>query len=83
MEIYWLWLCHLKGIGPVTLRKLVDGLGSPKAVYKANRDELQGIPGLKAGIIELLLSRRSLDTAKRVQEKMRMFKIFPKPSEIL
>lgn len=75
MEIYWIWLSHLKGIGPVTIRNLVDGFGSPKAVYDADLDELQSIPGLKVGIIEILLSQRSLDTAKRVQEKMRTFNI--------
>ena len=71
MEIYWLWLIHLKGVGPATLRKLVNGLGSPMAVYAATREELLNINGLRAGIIETLLSQRSLDTAKRVQEHMR------------
>ncbi len=71
METYWLWLIHLKGIGPATLRKLVNGLGSPMAVYAATREELLNIRGLRSGIIETLLSQRSLDTAKRVQEHMR------------
>ena len=70
MEIYWLWLIHLKGIGPATLRKLVNGLGSPMAVYAATPEELL-IMGLRLGIIETLFSQRSLDTAKRVQEQMR------------
>ena len=71
MEIYWLWLIHLKGIGPATLRKLVNGLGSAMAVYAASREELLSIKGFRSGIIEILLSQRSLDTAKRVQEHMR------------
>ena len=47
MEIYWLWLIHLKGVGPATLRKLVNGLGSPMAVYAATREELLNINGLR------------------------------------
>ena len=75
MEIYWLWLSHLKGIGPVTSRKLVNGLGSPRAVYQATSENLLSIQGLRSGLIETLLSQRSLDTAKGVQEHMRRCQI--------
>lgn len=71
MVIYWLWLIHLKGIGPSTLRKVVDGLGSPMAVYTATREELLSIKGLRSGLIETLLSQRSLETVKRVEDHMR------------
>ena len=33
MDIYWLWLTALKGVGPVTQRNLVKEFGSPQAVY--------------------------------------------------
>jgi len=75
VEIYWLWLSHLKGIGPATSRKLVNGLGSPRAVYQATHEKLLSIQGLRSGLIETLLSQRSLDTAKRVQELMRRYEI--------
>lgn len=70
MEIYWLWLAALKGIGPVTIRKLVQRLGSPQAVYEANREDLLCLTGLKAGMIEKVSGQHSLDTAQRIYEDM-------------
>jgi DNA protecting protein DprA len=75
MEVYWLWLSHLKGIGPATLRKLVDHIGSPKAVYEASHEELKNIPGLRKGIAETILKERALDKAQRVQEQMSKYGI--------
>ena len=75
MEIYWLWLSHLKGIGPATIRKLVNALGSPLTVYEAKREELLGVHGLRSGIIETLLCQRSLDTAQRILEYMQKHRI--------
>ncbi|AFM43116.1 DNA protecting protein DprA [Desulfosporosinus acidiphilus SJ4] len=70
MITYWLWLINLKGIGPVTIRKLVDRLGSPMAVYQASIEELQNIKGLKLGQIETLLSQHSLESAQRIEDYM-------------
>lgn len=75
MVTYWLWLINLIGIGPATLRKLVDDLGSPMAVYEATREELMGIKGLRSGLLEVLLSQRSLEAAKRIEDHMQRFGI--------
>jgi DNA processing protein len=45
------------------------------AVYQATREKLLSIQGLRSGFIETLLSQRSLDTAKGVQEHMRRCQI--------
>ncbi|EHQ91848.1 DNA-processing protein DprA [Desulfosporosinus youngiae] len=75
MVTYWLWLSHLKGIGPATLRKLVDGLGSPMEVYEATREDLLSVKGLRSGLIELILSQRSLEAAKQLEDYMQKFEI--------
>lgn len=70
MDIYWLWLAALKGVGPVTLRYLVMRLGSPQAVYTATQVELTAIQGLRSQVVATILDSRSLDRAKQIKELM-------------
>jgi DNA processing protein len=41
---YWLALTQIAGIGGVTVRKLPDRFGSIEAVFKADTEELVGVP---------------------------------------
>jgi len=75
VDIYWLWLAALKGVGPVTLRYLVMRLGSPKAVYTATQAELEATGGLRTQVVETILESRSMDQAKRIEELMLRQKI--------
>lgn len=70
MDIYWLWLTSVKGVGPVTQRKLVRALGTPQAVYEAKQKDLETVQGLRKTIINNILQSRSLEDVKRVLEKM-------------
>ncbi|MHB1407253.1 MAG: DNA-processing protein DprA [Desulfitobacteriaceae bacterium] len=69
MDIYWLWLSHLPGIGPVTQRKLIQALISPENVYKAAKEELAKV-GIRMGVVDTILSSRSLDKAKIIEQRM-------------
>jgi len=68
VDIYWLWLAALKGVGPVTLRYMVMRLGSPQAVYTATKVELEGTQGLRSQVVETILESRSMEGAKRAEE---------------
>lgn len=70
MDIYWLWLTSLKGVGPVTQRNLVKEFGSPLAVYLATQEELKATKGLPARVIETILDSRSMDRANQAEELM-------------
>ena len=70
MDIYWLWLTALKGVGPVTQRNLVMEFGSPQAVYTATQMELNATPGLRSQVVETILDSRSMDRAKQAEELM-------------
>lgn len=70
MDIYWLWLTALKGVGPVTLRNLVTEFGSPQAVYTATQVELKATRGLRSQVVETILDSRSMDRAKQTEELM-------------
>jgi DNA processing protein len=70
VDIYWLWLAALKGVGPVTLRYLVMRLGSPQAVYTATQAELEATEGLRTQVVETIMESRSMNQAKRTEELM-------------
>lgn len=69
-EPYWLWLTNLKGIGPVTQRKLIRAFNNPKSVYEATGEELQKVKGLRDKMIDTICLQRSLDKAKKIQQQM-------------
>ena len=70
MDIYWLWLTALKGVGPVTLRNLIMEFGSPQAVYTATQVELKAIRGIRSQVVETIINNRSMDRAKQAEELM-------------
>lgn len=70
MDIFWLWLSQIKGVGPITLRRLIQAFGTPRAVYEAERKELED-SGLRSGIITEILENRTLEKSKQEEEKMR------------
>jgi len=70
VDIYWLWLTALKGVGPVTQRNLVKEFGSPQAVYTATQVELKATWGLRSQVVETILDSRSMDRAKQAEELM-------------
>ncbi|MGI1658543.1 MAG: DNA-processing protein DprA [Desulfitobacterium sp.] len=70
MKEYWLWLSMLKGVGPVTLRKLIDTFGTPLEVYKASYLDLTSVPGIRRTVADTIIDSRSLDAAKHLKEKM-------------
>ena len=70
MDIYWLWLTALKGVGPVTLRSLVEAFGSPQAVYTATQVELKATRSIRSQVVETILDSRSMDMSKRAEELM-------------
>jgi len=75
VDIYWLWLTVLKGVGAVTLRNLVKEFGSPRAVYTASQEELKAIRGLRSQVVETILASRSLDRSKQTEALMQQHEI--------
>ncbi len=70
MEIYWLWLSMLPGVGALLQKKLLQRFGSPVDIYHAGEGELLSIEGMGKTLTQRVLAARSLDGAARVQEKM-------------
>lgn len=52
----WLALKHVKGLGCVNFKRIVDYLGDPRRAFGASHGELAQIPGLENQVIEGLLN---------------------------
>ncbi|HCF70116.1 MAG TPA: DNA-protecting protein DprA [Syntrophomonas sp.] len=70
MDLYWIWLCTVKGIGPVTQKKLLAVFQSPELIYRADREELVNRTGLRVSFIDALMESRSLEKAKKIQNSL-------------
>lgn len=68
MDLYWLWLSALKGVGPVTQRNLVKEFGSPQAVYTATQVQLRASNGIRSQVVDTILYSRSMEHAKQAEE---------------
>ncbi|MDD2495419.1 MAG: helix-hairpin-helix domain-containing protein [Tissierellia bacterium] len=60
MEEYWVWLTLLKGIGPVTAKKLLNELGTPENIYNADYDQLIKITGIGSATANIILDSKSI-----------------------
>ncbi len=43
---YWVWLSLLKGVGPITQKRLLDYFRDAESVYNASKSELMEVPGM-------------------------------------
>lgn len=70
MEIYWLWLSMLPGVGAQLQKKLLQRFGSPVDVYHAGAGELLAVDGLGKTLAQRVLAARSLEGAARMRDKL-------------
>ena len=48
----------IEGLGPVSVRRLIEGLGSPEAILEADRDELMQVRGVGGKLAQNIITRR-------------------------
>jgi DNA processing protein len=75
MDPYWIWLSTIKGIGPVTQKKLLAVFQTPEHVYQADREELIMRTGLRVSFIDALMASRSLAKANKIQDSLNRYNI--------
>ncbi|MCB2289512.1 DNA-processing protein DprA [Clostridium sp. CS001] len=66
MEVYWLWLSLIKGIGPITAKKLLLHYKDAYCIYNATKDELENISILSKKQLEELITSKSLKSAQNI-----------------
>lgn len=67
---YWIWLTRLKGIGPITQKKLLAYFKTPDQIYGASEDELLTIPGIGSSLAQSICQAHSLDGAFSVMDEL-------------
>lgn len=68
-RLFWIWLSTVKGIGPVTARKLLDKFKSPYEVYNASQEELECLYGPKSSLVSKILSSKCLKEAQNILKR--------------
>ncbi len=66
MEVYWLWLSLIKGIGPITAKKLLQYYKDAYCIYNATKDELENINILNKKQLQELITSKSLKNAQGI-----------------
>lgn len=66
--LYWIWLNELKGIGPITSKKLLNRFISPKRIYNALGSEIREVEGIGDKLTESIIKSKDLDSCKKILE---------------
>ena len=61
---YWIWLTLLKGIGPITAKRLIDEFGIPENIYNADFDHLTKVSGIGSVTANMILDSKSLGSSE-------------------
>jgi DNA processing protein len=68
-ELHWLALRLVPGLGSRTAGKLLDRFGSPRAIFRASRSELEGA-GVSGSVAQSIASGCAFEDAAGQHEKM-------------
>lgn len=71
MNKYWVWLSTIKGIGPVTAKRLLNHFHAPDRIYHAAKKELLEVENIGEATSERIISSRSLVYASDIIENCR------------
>lgn len=69
-ELYWIWLSQIRDIGPVKQKNLLTAFKTPKEIYEVTKSQLIEIPGIHEIAAEKIILSRSLESAKKIQERI-------------
>lgn len=62
-------LNRIEGLGPVSVRRLIDALGSPGAILEADRDALMEARGVGEKVaLKIIAGRESMDIAEELEK---------------
>ena len=67
-RLAYITLNMIEGLGPVTVRRLIDCLGAPKAILEATREELMQARGVGEKLaLKILVQRDAIDAVAEVE----------------
>jgi len=65
-SLYYIWLTQIKGVGVITVRKLLNIFKSPEKIYKSNIDDLIEIEGIGIEKSKLIIQSKDLTKAEAI-----------------
>lgn len=67
---YWIWLSLLKGIGPITQKKLLQHFKTPTCIYESSEEELLSIAGIGPILAQSIRGAHTLDGSFSILEEL-------------
>lgn len=55
---YWIWLSLIEGLGSIKKQKLILKYGTPKRIYKLNKEELMSVSGIGEQLAQNILDNK-------------------------
>jgi predicted Rossmann fold nucleotide-binding protein DprA/Smf involved in DNA uptake len=68
MDLYWVCLATINGIGPVNSKKLLAKFETPHRIYDANEEELRSLCMMDKSYADIVVNSRSLAKAEKIME---------------
>lgn len=69
--LYWIWLTHIKGIGPINQKNLLNKFTTPENIYNADIENLLECSGIGYSTAQKIISNKSLDNAHRISDNVK------------
>lgn len=71
MDIYWIWLSKLNGLGPIISKKLLKIFESPINIYNASKEDLLNTQMLNIKQFETIIDSKSMEKELKILEECR------------
>lgn len=68
-NLYWIWLSQINGVCPITCKRLLNKSKLPENIYRASKEDLKNIEGIRGSIVSKMLNNKDLDISKKIIEK--------------
>ena len=75
MEIYYIWISKIKGIGPVLSTHLVSYFGDIIKVYNASKEELMKVDGIGEKTANTIIDNKDLSESEKIFSKCKNLNI--------
>jgi len=67
--LYWIWVNELKGVGPVTAKRLLKKFITPEEIYNATKAELKELGEIGEKLSESIVESKDIDKSKKILDE--------------
>ena len=70
MDVFWIWLTLINGLGSITQKKLLNFFITPEDIFHAYNSNLECTPKLPMNILMQIKDKSYLEKAKQIEEQV-------------